>query len=268
MRRSPILWVAVVLTLAFGALSGCSSGPRGEVSFVQPIDGAQVVSPFWVEMAKTGSLIVEPAFAFGVVGGGVGHYAVIVDETADLDTEKTVKPTETIFDYDKGQTSARIEVAPGQHTLTLYFIRNNGLPYTPFVKKTITVNVVESRSVSFIEPEDRSSQVGSQVTIKIASEGLNVEPASAGVTEGSGHHHILVDKLVERSPNFNNPLDSIPINPVPFEDGYIHLEEGQTEITLDLPRGQHILRLLFAKGDNLPYDPPITDSITFTVRDP
>ena len=268
MRRSPILWVAVVLTLAFGALSGCSSGPRGEVRFVQPIDGAQVVSPFWVEMAKSGSLIVEPAFAFGVVGGGVGHFTVFVDQTAPPDPDRTIKEKHTPFNFEKGQSSARVEVPPGRHTLTLYFVRNNGLPYTPYITQTITVNVIESRTVSFIEPKDRASLVGNKITVKIAAEGLNVEPASAGVTEGSGHHHILIDKLVERSPNFNNPLETIPINPVPFEDGYVHLEEGQTEITLDLPRGQHILRLLFAKGDNLPYDPPITDFVTIAVRDP
>lgn len=268
LRRSSILWVAVALTVAAGALSGCSSGPRGEVTFVQPLDGAQVVSPFWVEMAKTGSLIVEPAYAFGVTGGGVGHYAIVVDEIAELSPDKVVSRQKHVFDYDKGQSSARIEVPAGQHTLTLYFIRNNGLPYTPFVKKTITVNVVEARTVSILEPEDGASLVGNKVTVKIASEGLNVEPASAGVTEGSGHHHILVDKLVERSPNFNNPLESIPINPIPVEEGYIHLHNGETEVTLDLPRGQHVIRLLFGKGDGIPYDPPITDAVTITLRDP
>jgi hypothetical protein len=40
---------------------------------------------------------------------------------------------------------------------------------------------------------------------------------------------------------------------------------GQTETTLDLPPGEHTLRLYFATGDHRPYNPAITDTIKVTV---
>ena len=271
MRRSLSIWMAIALILAFGTLFGCGGGITGEVSFVQPADGADVISPFWVQMRASEELIVEPAFAFGVISGGVGHFSVVVGDTTPPNPEKTIKPgkVENIWDFPKGQEAARVSIPKGQHTLSLYFTRNNGLPYSePYITQTITVNVLEHRSATILEPKDRDSVV-SPFTVKIGSEGIELEPASAGVTEGHGHHHILVDKLIKRSPTFNDPLESISIDQIPAEDGrhYIHLEEGQSEIVLDLPTGQHTIRLLVGKGDNMPYDPPITDFITVNVRE-
>ena len=258
MRRSSIFWVAALLTLAIGALSGCSSGPAGAVHFIEPTEGAQLTSPFWVRMGHDDKLKVEPAFAFGQVSGGIGHFSIQIDKTELPPIIKSVKPSSTTYDFIKGQTESFVDLQLGPHTMTLFFTKNSKVRYDPPIVQTINVNVVGRRAVSFVEPED-GERYDSPVTIKIAVEGLVVEPASAGVNDNAGHHHILIDKIPDQDP-------STPVEPIPEDELHIHLDEGQTETTLDLERGQHVLRLLFAKGDHMPYDPPVMHTIKVIVR--
>ena len=107
--------------------------------------------------------------------------------------------------------------------------------------------------VSFTQPKDGASVV-SPFTVKMAATGVKVEPASAGVNEGAGHHHIIID------------ADLPPAGrPIPSDDDHRHFGKGQTETTLDLPAGEHTLRLSFANGKHNPYDPAVTDTIKVTV---
>jgi len=101
---------------------------------------------------------------------------------------------------------------------------------------------------------ENGSNVESPFKVQMKAENLIVEPASMGVNQGHGHFHILVDE----------PLAS-PAAPIPKDGKHIHYGNGQTETTLDLPVGQHTLVLEFAKGDHVPYDPPIYQQIVVNV---
>jgi hypothetical protein len=90
--------------------------------------------------------------------------------------------------------------------------------------------------------------------VEMKAENLIVEPATMGVNQGHGHFHIIIDA----------PLAS-PSEPMPKDAIHHHYGDGQTETTLDLPVGQHTLILQFAKGDHVPYDPPIYQQITVNV---
>jgi hypothetical protein len=107
--------------------------------------------------------------------------------------------------------------------------------------------------VNFIEPQD-GAQVVSPFTIRMGTEGVIVEPASHGVRDGYGHHHIIVDAGLPA-------LDQ----PIPSDEQHRHFGGGQTETTLDLPPGEHTITLLFAQGNHIPYSPAITDTMTITV---
>ena len=109
--------------------------------------------------------------------------------------------------------------------------------------------------VSFVQPEDGDSVV-SPFEVKMVATGVNVEPASAGVNEGAGHHHIIINTDLP-------PAGSS----IPSDDQYRHFGKGQTETVLDLPVGEHTLRLSFANGDHHPYDPAITDTVEITVTE-
>ena len=50
--------------------------------------------------------------------------------------------------------------------------------------------------------------------------------------------------------------------PIPSDENHFHYGKAQTDAELDLPPGEHKLRLLFAQGNHFPYDPAITDTIT------
>ena len=110
--------------------------------------------------------------------------------------------------------------------------------------------------VFFIEPRD-GAQVKSPFSVKMGTEDLVVEPAREDVVyqPGHGHHHIIVDAAV---PILAQPIPSQSLQ-------HLHLGKGQHETTLDLPPGEHTLRLLFAKGDHIPWSSPQMDAIKITV---
>jgi hypothetical protein len=98
------------------------------------------------------------------------------------------------------------------------------------------------------------ASVESPFQVQMKAEGLIVEPASMGVNDGHGHFHIIVDATL-----------ASPSEPMSKDERHIHYGDGQTEATLDLPVGQHTLILQFAKGDHVPYDPPIYQQISVNV---
>jgi hypothetical protein len=93
-------------------------------------------------------------------------------------------------------------------------------------------------------------KVVSPFRVSFAVSGMGVSPVQAGVIEGTGHHHILIDL----------PLPADIKQPIPFDapneeahQHYKHFGGGQTETVLNLPPGKHTLRLLFADARHVPY---------------
>jgi hypothetical protein len=97
-------------------------------------------------------------------------------------------------------------------------------------------------------------QVRSPFMVEFAVKGMGVVPAGK-VLAGTGHHHILVD----------TPLPPSVSEKLPFNDGHRHFGKGQTFAVLDLPPGEHRLRLLFADHEHRPYfvfSPEIVVNVT------
>src|SRR5690606_31221066 len=76
------------------------------------------------------------------------------------------------------------------------------------------------------------------------------------ITDGHGHFHILIDVPPPEAPA-----------PIPFDAQHRHFGGGDTVVTLDLEPGEHTLTLQFAKGDHVPYDPQIAQTIRVIVAD-
>jgi hypothetical protein len=110
-----------------------------------------------------------------------------------------------------------------------------------------------SKRVYFGNLED-GSNVESPFKVDMKAENLIVEPATMGVTDGHGHFHIIVDASL-----------ASPSEPMSKDEKHIHYGNGQMETVLDLPVGQHTLILQFAKGDHVPYDPPLYQQIQVNV---
>lgn len=97
-------------------------------------------------------------------------------------------------------------------------------------------------------------EVESPFKVEMKAENLVVEAATAGITDGHGHFHIIV----------NSPLPPSTM-PIPKDSQHIHYGKGQTEAILDLPVGDYTLHLQFAKGDHVPYDPQISSEVHIRV---
>ncbi len=100
------------------------------------------------------------------------------------------------------------------------------------------------------------SDVASPVEICIETKGFTVEPAKNGVNEGKGHHHLIIDADL---PDLSQP--------VPKDSQHIHMGDGSECKTIELAKGKmYTIKALFAKGNHVPYDPPVTDSVVVFVK--
>jgi hypothetical protein len=112
----------------------------------------------------------------------------------------------------------------------------------------------EGAKVMFVSPADEAT-VKSPVKIEMGVEGMKVQPAGE-LTEGTGHHHILVD------------VDPVEFGEaVPADDKHIHFGKGQTETELELEPGKHTLTLQFADGVHRSYGEQMRTSITVVVEE-
>jgi hypothetical protein len=108
------------------------------VSFLEPVDGAKVKSPFKVRFKTTG-LSVSPA---GTAPNDKtkGHHHIIVDGEV-LSLGSVVPSDATHIHFGKGQTEADLTLSPGTHTLTLQFADGAHRSFGAAASQTIKVIV-------------------------------------------------------------------------------------------------------------------------------
>ena len=108
--------------------------------------------------------------------------------------------------------------------------------------------------VTIVKPATASNHQAGPVEICMETNGYTVEPAKNGVNEGKGHHHLIIDTELP-------PAGS----PIPKDAQHVHMGDGSKCKTLDFGPGVHTIRALFAKGNHVPYDPPVTDAVFIYV---
>ncbi|WP_298851824.1 DUF4399 domain-containing protein [uncultured Ruegeria sp.] len=116
--------------------------------------------------------------------------------------------------------------------------------------------------VYFVNLSDGDT-VQSPVTVVFGLSGMGVAPAGTE-KENTGHHHLLIDRP---------PLGEGEDGPdelaygLPSDESHMHFGGGQTEVTLDLPPGQHTLQLVLGDAGHVPHATPIVSKvITITVE--
>ncbi|MDJ0858166.1 MAG: DUF4399 domain-containing protein [Dinoroseobacter sp.] len=120
----------------------------------------------------------------------------------------------------------------------------------------------EGAKVYFINLEDGAT-VSSPVTVVFGLEGMGVAPAGTE-KEKTGHHHLLLNRpALGEGPDGADEL----LYGIPADDNHLHFGGGQTQVTLDLPAGEHTMQLVVGDLNHVPHDPPImTEVITITVQ--
>ena len=111
-------------------------------------------------------------------------------------------------------------------------------------------------TVTIVEPANGSTVTGPNVTVRLSTTGVPIVPAG-DLTAGTGHHHLYLDADLA-------PMDA----PVPTVPGSIvHMGNAASEFTFEnVAPGQHRLIAVVADGVHVPLNPPVMDTVTFTVQ--
>jgi hypothetical protein len=108
--------------------------------------------------------------------------------------------------------------------------------------------------VYWISPKDGAT-VPSKFPVKMGVKGYELAPASEGLQEGTGHHHIVVDGGV------------VPKgDAIPFDATHVHFGKAQKEGELELSPGQHTLTLQFANAKHESFGKKFASTITVNVQ--
>ena len=109
-------------------------------------------------------------------------------------------------------------------------------------------------SVYFISPNNEESLNG-KVNVKFGLKNFGVAPAGIQI-QNTGHHHLIIDAVL---PSLNLPI--------PADKNHVHFGKGQTEVEIELTKGEHTLQLLLGDFRHIPHDPPIfSKKITVKVN--
>ena len=121
----------------------------------------------------------------------------------------------------------------------------------------------EDAAVYFVNLEDGAT-VTSPVTVIFGLSNMGVAPAGHE-RDGSGHHHIFLNRApFGEAGDLTTEIMELGI---PADDNHLHFGGGQTEVTLDLPPGEHTMQLVLGDHDHIPHMPAVTsDYITITVE--
>ncbi|MBY5935383.1 DUF4399 domain-containing protein [Tateyamaria omphalii] len=105
--------------------------------------------------------------------------------------------------------------------------------------------------------------VSSPVTVIFGLDGMGVAPAGTEA-DNTGHHHILLN----RPPLGEGPEGEEELQyGLPADENHIHFGGGQTQVTLDLPAGEHTMQLVLGDLNHVPHaDPVVSEVITITVE--
>jgi hypothetical protein len=275
-----------VRTIAYVLAALLSSMVTANLAFAQSkATGGPTPSPegarvYFVDLKDGATIGAETTIHFGLHGMGVapagsekansGHHHLLIDtELPPLDEPIPSDPNHMHFGA--GQTEVDLALAPGPHTLQLLLGDKNHIPHSPpVVSDLIHVTVVDASSaaapvaaspaaatasaarhpsppgakVYIVSPEDGATV---PLTLHVQFGLDNMAVVRAGVDmPNSGHHHLLIDAPLP-------PLDE----PIPNDENHLHFGAGQTEATITLTPGKHILQLLLGDASHLPHDPPV-----------
>ncbi len=120
---------------------------------------------------------------------------------------------------------------------------------------SLSTALAGTRAIAISKPANGVT-VTSPVKVCMVAHGVTVEPAKNGVNDGKGHHHILV----------GTDLPGDLSKPIGKDAQHLHMGDGSTCKDVKLDAGIHVIRALFARGNHVPYNPPITATVIVNVK--
>lgn len=111
--------------------------------------------------------------------------------------------------------------------------------------------------VYFVNLKD-GDVVTSPVFMQFGLSGMGISPAGVEGPENTGHHHLIIDEAIEGE-ELDYAIDS--------DEQHRHFGGGQTEASIELKPGKHVLQLVLGDWSHVPHNPPVmSERITITVK--
>ena len=122
------------------ALAGPTSAPKDAYLYITwPNDGDRIKGAFWCRFGLRNMGVTHAGDSFA----NAGHHHLFIDVDEPLDPDDPIPQDKKHLHFGAGQTEARIELAPGPHTLQLVLGDANHVPFNPpVVSKKIKITVV------------------------------------------------------------------------------------------------------------------------------
>ena len=136
--RRAFLYTAMVVPVTAAAQT--PAPPDAYLYIIWPNDGQRIKGAFWVRFGLRN---------MGVTRAGdntpnVGHHHLLVDVNTSLDPNEPIPSDKNHLHFGGGQTEARLELAPGEHTLQLVLGDAEHKPFKPpVVSKKIRITVTK-----------------------------------------------------------------------------------------------------------------------------
>lgn len=134
-----ILAAALLTALPVAAQAQGTHAPGDAFLYlIWPPDGATVKGPFWCRFGLRGMGVTQA----GSTAPNSGHHHLLVDVDEPIDPSEPIPQDKTHLHFGAGQTEARIDLAPGKHTLQLVLGDPKHYPFNPLlISKKITITV-------------------------------------------------------------------------------------------------------------------------------
>jgi hypothetical protein len=154
----------VVLAAALASLS-CAAHAQGKTApkdaqlyFIWPPSGVVVKGAFWCRFGLRNMGVTHAGDDFP----NSGHHHLLVDVNEPLDVNQPIPQDKNHLHFGAGQTEARLDLAPGKHTLQLVLGDGKHYPFSPpLVSDKITITVREEPAVaSGSAPRDAGGRGG------------------------------------------------------------------------------------------------------------
>lgn len=200
-----------------------------EAYFTNLKDGVTLEAPF---VARFG-LSMRGIVPAGQVAGRAGHHHLLIDQPLPLDFKKPLPFTEHYIHFGKGQMESVVDLPPGTYTMRLVLADQGHIPYFVYSKplrftvskqnKGVTpASVLGEPRIEILSPDDRA-KVQLPLRMQFHASGFNVSHAGPKVAD-TGHFRLTLERRGQKAE-------------------VIDLEGGQTEVWLNLPRGDYSARL-------------------------
>lgn len=239
-----LIRISIVLLGVLISIAACGKEPR--VFFTEPVDGMAVNSPFLVKWSSE-NFVIEPG---GEAREGAGHAHIVINDDC-VQPGRAVPANNTHIHYADGELEAHLDLFPGTYELCL--VTGNGVHVAldgDGMQDTMTIQVENYTApwVHFSEPSFGDTVEG---TVRVVAEVENANLEADGL-----HLHVLV-----------NTDCVIGGQVIPEGENYVHLDEGETETTLDLPSGAHTLCLQLGDAKEVALDNQgASDTVNLIVR--